>query len=55
MLTRADAPGVNHVAHENAAVANLTCMGYCQDHLHRGFYKLITAYNGQCHTLYHIG
>lgn len=35
MLTRSDAPCVDHIAHEDTAVANLTRMRHIENHLDR--------------------
>ena len=55
VLASTDAPNINHVAHEDAAITHLASMGYIQYHLHRRLHKMVAAYDGQGHTLYHVG
>ena len=54
MLTRTNAPGVDHVAHKDPTIADLTRVGNFQDDIHRRLYELVASDNRQCHTLYHI-
>ena len=54
MLTCTDAPGVDHVAHEDAAVAHLARVSHLQDHLHCRLHQRIATDDGQRHTLYHV-
>ena len=55
MFAGTDAPCVNHVAYEDAAVAYLACMCCFDDHLHGGLDKLVATNDGQCHTFYDVG
>ena len=54
VLASTDAPNINHVAHEDAAIAHLASMGYIQYHLHRRFNKLVATNYRYLYTLYHI-
>ena len=54
ILACADAPGVDHVAHEDTTVADITRMGHFQYHLHGRLYQRIATNDGQCHTLNHV-
>ena len=54
MLASADAPHVNHVAHEDAAVAHLACMRSLDNHLYGRLDELFAADDGQCHTFYDV-
>ena len=54
VLACADAPGVDHVAHKDTTVANITRMGRFQYHLHRRLHQRIATNDGQCHTFNHV-
>ena len=55
MLSRTDAPRVEHVAHEDASVAHLARVSYAQDDVDGGLQKLVAADNRHSHTLDDIG
>ena len=54
MFACTDAPGVNHVTHEDAAVTNLTRMCRFQNHLHRRIHELVATDNRDGHAFNHI-
>ena len=54
MLTSADAPSIDDVAHEDTTIANLTRMGHFEKHLNGGIEYHVTTYNRNGYTLYHV-
>ena len=54
MFTSTDAPGVDHVAHEDTTIANLTRMGYLQYHLHSGIEEYVATNNSDSYALNNI-
>ena len=54
MFARANAPCVNHVAHEDAAIAHLARVCHLQDHLYRRLHEVVAAHDGQRYALYHV-
>ena len=50
VLACADAPRVDHVAHEDAPITDFARVCHLQDDLHRRLHELVAAHDGQCHT-----
>ena len=55
VLACADAPRVDHVAHEDAPITDFARVCHLQDDLHRRLHELVAAHDGQCHTFNHVG
>ena len=55
MLACSDRIAVLNLADEYASVAYLSGVSHIQEHLHRALQELVTADDGDVHTLNHIG
>ena len=51
VVASTDGVTVDHITEEYTSIAHFTRMGYVHNHFDGGFYKHLTAYNTNLHTL----
>ena len=54
ILASANTPCVDHVTHEDTAIAHFACVCHLEDHLHRGLHQGITTDDCQGYALNHV-